>query len=389
MPQNKLLEEFKAVRKRTVEISLPLTTEELSMQPTVFASPLKWHLAHTTWFFEAFILIDFFKDYTCVDEKFLFLFNSYYHQKGEKLVRHSRGFIGRPDINEVLNYRELINQKIEDHWGKIETLQLTSLIKLGLEHEKQHQELMLYDLQYLLFQNPIKPTYNSEFNCLQRHIESYKKPIQFSEQIHPIGTSSNDDFHYDNEGPEHNNLIHSFSIESNLVTNQDFIDFIESGGYSNPLLWLDEAWSLINSQNIQHPYYWNQSKDQSFSSFTLNGNLPITPQAPVQSVSFYEADAIARFLGKRLPTEFELEVAADQLDNGLLWEWSQSAYLPYPGFQIADGAIGEYNGKFMVNQKVLKGGSYASPTNHIRKTYRNFFHPNLFWMYSGVRLCKL
>lgn len=390
MSNDQLLDEFLAVRNKTVEISLPLTTEELAMQPAEFASPLKWHLAHTTWFFEAFILIDYVKNYRCIDDKYLFLFNSYYHQKGEKLVRKNRGFIGRPTIQEVLNYREAINEAISKNWQLIKNQNIQNLIKTGIEHEKQHQELMLYDLQYLLYQNPLRPAYDKNFKCLQNHKEPVvSRWLNFDEQITNIGANS-EIFHYDNEEPLHRTLIHDFSISTSLVTNQDMINFIKEGGYQNPLLWLDEAWSYIQNHNISSPYYWSSkiSNDEP-TVFSLNGENKVDPTAPLQSISFYEADALARFLNNRLPTEFELELASKDLNQGLLWEWSQSAYLPYPGYKTAEGALGEYNGKFMVNQKVLRGGSYASPENHIRSSYRNFFHPNLSWMYSGLRLCKI
>ncbi len=381
--ENSLLDLYYSVRQRTAEICSPLETEDYVIQPDEFVSPPKWHLAHTSWFFETFVL-SFEEDYRVYHPDFSFLFNSYYQHIGDRTVRFERGHITRPTVAEVYKYRNYIDEQIALRIHSF-TEEQKRRLSLGLQHEQQHQELLWYDIQFILSRNPLFPKYKDEDPIpLQRIGE--QAWLSFKKEIVTIGHSSQE-FCYDNERPPHEVLVHPFSLSNQLVTNGEFKEFIEDGGYSKFEYWLAEGWDWIEKNQIPHPLYWNRVGDQ-WNQFTLGGNRPIDLHEPVRCISFYEADAYARWAGFRLPTEFEWEVASGHIEHGELWEWTQSAYLPYPGFQIEEGALGEYNGKFMVNQKVLRGGSVASPKGHVRKTYRNFFHPHLQWMQSGIRLAK-
>ncbi len=380
---NLLLEQYYAVRQKTTEICSPLEIEDYVIQPDEFVSPPKWHLAHTSWFFETFVL-SLEEDYEVYHPDFSFLFNSYYQHVGQRTVRFERGHITRPTVAEVYKYRSYIDEQIALRNYSFTEEQKRSL-QLGLQHEQQHQELLWYDVQYILSRNPLFPKYKTE-NPLPLQTVGKQKWLPFEKQIVTIGHEE-DTFCYDNEKPAHEVLVHPFSISNQLVTNGEYLKFMECGGYVNFEFWLAEGWDWVEKNRISQPLYWNQVEGQ-WHQFTLGGNQKIILNEPLRCISFYEADAYARWAGCRLPTEFEWELASESINHGELWEWTQSAYLPYPGYEIEEGALGEYNGKFMVNQKVLRGGSVASPIGHVRKTYRNFFHPNLQWMQSGIRLAK-
>ncbi|MGB1040283.1 MAG: ergothioneine biosynthesis protein EgtB [Flavobacteriales bacterium] len=376
---------FISTRHRTEEICSPLHIEDYVPQPAVFASPPKWHLAHSTWFFEEMILKKYDESYQEFHAHFGFLFNSYYNSIGERSDRGDRGIITRPSVEEVYKYRTFVTQKMSELLENRNDSKLLSLTELGINHEQQHQELLVTDLKYLLAQNPIHPVYKENGSL----VNSENKESGFSsisEGIYEIGYDGNG-FHFDNEKGKHKVFIHEFEIANSLVTNGEYIEFIESGGYENFNFWLDEGWSWVNSNTIQHPLYWKKV-DGKWCHFTLGGLEEINSKAILTHVSYYEANAYANWKKMRLPTEFEWEVASSKLNWGERWEWTNSAYLAYPNFITDEGAVGEYNGKFMINQMVLRGGSVATAKGHSRPTYRNFFHPNYQWQYTGIRLAK-
>ena len=379
-----ILNTFKEVRLQTEAICKPLQIEDYSVQPVVDVSPPKWHLAHSTWFFEQFILLKFKDDYQVFDEDFAYLFNSYYNNAGERVLRPNRGLMTRPTVKEVYSYRDYVTQNMVELLNKNQSEELLELLEIGINHEQQHQELLAYDIKYLLGHQPTFPKYDGNFFLSEEtHTKNF---IAVDEGIYEIG-HKNDSFCFDNELGVHKVYLHPFEISSTLVTNKEYIEFIKDGGYQNFNLWHAEGWDFIQKNNIKAPLYWYFTngvwKYYNFNELEeINHNLPVT------HISYYEAYAYAEWKGMRLPTEFEWEVAADQLNFGQLWEWTASAYQPYPNFTKADGALGEYNGKFMVNLQVLRGASIATPKNHSRKTYRNFFHTSLQWMFSGLRLVK-
>ncbi|MFK8038997.1 MAG: ergothioneine biosynthesis protein EgtB [Crocinitomicaceae bacterium] len=376
---------YKTVRKKTVAICQPLKTEDYIPQPVDFVSPPKWHLAHTTWFFEEMILKRFSSDYQEYHPDFGFMFNSYYNTIGARTLRADRGNMTRPVVSEVYEYREYVDKCMEKLMSTNDSTEFKKLIELGLNHEQQHQELLIADLKYILGHNPLFPVYRNDCNLVGSQNEN-KGWFDIEEGIYDIGHANNS-FSFDNELGHHKVYLNKGKIAKDLVTNQEFIEFIEAQGYDNFNFWLDEGWHWVQSNNIKAPLYWHNIDGQWFY-FTLAGLKPIDPNAILSHVSFYEANAFAAFKGKRLPTEFEWEVMADQFQWGERWEWTGSAYLPYPGFEIAAGAVGEYNGKFMINQMVLRGGSTATSEGHSRKTYRNFFHPKYQWQYSSIRLAQ-
>jgi ergothioneine biosynthesis protein EgtB len=379
-----LLEKFKTCRLQTEKICAPLEPEDYVPQPIADVSPPKWHLAHSTWFFEQFLLIPFKRNYTVYDQDFAYLFNSYYNNAGDRILRPNRGLMSRPPVNEVMAYRKYVTTAVLELMAEREDEQVLQIIELGINHEEQHQELLVYDIKYILGNQPTFPVYGAEFST---HSENKKEEwLTFSEGIKHIGFDQ-DTFCYDNELGRHRVFVEPFRISNKLVTNEDYIKFIASGAYANFNLWHADGWDYIQSKKIEAPLYWHH-KDGEWYSYTLNGLQPIDPDLPVQHVSYYEAYAFAEWKGLRLPTEFEWEIAADQFTWGQLWEWTASAYLPYPGFQKAPGALGEYNGKFMVNQQVLRGASAATAKDHSRKTYRNFFAPPSRWIFSGIRLAQ-
>ena len=410
-----LLNRYQQVRNETALLADPLSAEDMQLQSMPDASPTKWHLAHTSWFFETFILRNFLTDYRLFDPDFHHLFNSYYNSLGQPFARPRRGLLSRPDIDQVFTYRAHVDRAIEKLLTEEDCPdEITSLLTLGLNHEQQHQELILTDILHAFSLNPLLPAYLDE----QPEADNEDSGHQFTrwlnvpEDIYTLG-SEGDDFHFDNEGPSHQHHLQSYRIASKLVTNAEYLEFIEDGGYQEPRLWLSDGWNWVQQNQAKAPLYW-QNREGEWYQFTLAGLVPLDPHAPASHISFYEADAFASWAGLRLPTEFEWEVAAwlhrqpDPLSSanlleqrryralpemrgapqflGNLWEWTGSAYLPYPGYRASSDAVGEYNGKFMCNQMVLRGGSCVTPSSHIRISYRNFFYPHQAWQFTGIRL---
>lgn len=381
-----ILISYREVRTRSVELAAPLKKEDFVPQPALFASPPKWHLAHITWFFEEFLLDKHLEGYQRFDSQYSFLFNSYYNTIGKRTSRQDRGVITRPGVEEVMAYRKYVDKHMEDLiQSKGDDHNVSSLLDIGLNHEQQHQELFLTDLKFSFSRNPLYPAYIKGSNLLASHNER-SDMITIPEGLYEIGYDGQG-FCFDNELGRHKSYVHEFNISQGLVTNGEFLEFIEAGGYQEFSLWLDEGWAWVEENNIECPLYWIQN-GSTWSQFTLDGLQALDPKAILGHVNFYEAEAYARWKGMRLPTEFEWEVASAHIDWGQRWEWTNSAYLPYPGFRLEPGAIGEYNGKFMVNQMVLRGASVATAQGHSRKSYRNFFHPHYRWQYSGIRLAK-
>ena len=380
-----ITDKFIKTRKYSEELCEPLLTEDYSVQPIEFVSPPKWHLAHTTWFWEEFVLTKYKKGYKVFKEEFSFLFNSYYNNVGKRVIRPSRGLMTRPSVDDVYQYRLYVTQQMIDFLGSNPRKEILDIVAVGINHEEQHQELFIYDIKYIFGNQPLFPIYNNKF----QNTSELKHPefIKIDEGLYTIGHQE-ESFCFDNELGVHKVFIHSFEISSNLVTNKEYIKFIEEGGYQNFNFWHDEGWHWANNNKIEAPLYWHKI-DGEWYHYDLNGLEKIELDQPVQHISFYEAFAFAEYKGMRLPTEFEWEVASEYFSWGKLWEWTSSAYLPYPNFSKATGALGEYNGKFMVNQMVLRGASIATPKNHSRKTYRNFFQTNMRWQYCGLRLIKI
>ncbi len=379
-----LKEKFINTRNRFEYICKSLKTEDYSVQPAVYVSPPKWHLAHSTWFFEQFVLCQFMEGYKVYDEDYAYLFNSYYNNAGERVLRPNRGLMTRPTVKEVYKYRNFVTDKILQFIDIKPLTEALNIIELGINHEQQHQELFYYDIKYILGNQPTFSSIESKINLEEIKLPS--KFIKIEEGLYEIGHNETV-FCYDNELGRHKVYLNEFEIRNNLVSNAEYIKFIDAGGYQNFNLWHAEGWNFISENKIKAPFYWHKVNGQWYY-YTLNGFIPVENNKPVQHISFYEAFAFAEWKKMRLPTEFEWEVACDKFNWGQLWEWTNSAYLPYPDFKTAVGALGEYNGKFMVNQMVLRGASVATAKNHSRKTYRNFFHPQLQWMFSGIRLVK-
>ena len=376
---------YSETRKHTEHICQPLEVEDYVVQPVVDVSPPKWHLGHTTWFFEEFILKKFKEDYTIYDEDFAFVFNSYYESMGKRVVRAHRGNLSRPSVKSVYAYRAYVDQAMEALLEGQVTEELRELMEIGIHHEKQHQELLYTDIKYILGNNPLLPQYDDSFQ--EDPVQDVPQHwLDIPQGIYEIGHPTND-FCYDNELGRHKVFLHDFAISNKLVTNTEYIDFITDGGYQSFQYWHAEAWDWIQKERITAPMYWHNI-DGEWHRYTLKGLQKVNLNAPLTHISYYEAFAFAQWKGLRLPTEFEWEAAQAHFEWGSRWEWTESAYLPYPGYAKADGALGEYNGKFMVNQKVLRGGSVATPSKHTRPTYRNFFHPQLRWQFTGLRLAK-
>ncbi|MEZ7886679.1 MAG: ergothioneine biosynthesis protein EgtB [Flavobacteriales bacterium] len=380
-----LKDKFITTRKRTEEICGSLLVEDYVPQAADFSSPPKWHLAHITWFFEEMILKKNLEGYEEFSSEFGFLFNSYYQGIGERIVKANRGLITRPTVKDVYGYRAYVDKHMVLLLEKEADDDLQQIIILGINHEQQHQELLITDIKYLLGQNPVFPVYREEASLI-KGVNQKTGWLDIPEGVYEIGHKG-EGFSFDNELGRHKVFLHDFEICQALVTNRDFMEFIESGGYQKFQFWLDEGWSWVEKNEINSPEYWRKINGK-WHVYTLGGLVEVDPSAILAHVSFYEANAYATWKGMRLPTEFEWEVAADSLDWGERWEWTSSSYSPYPNFKIAAGALGEYNGKFMVNQMVLRGGSVATSEGHSRKTYRNFFHPHFQWQYSGIRLCR-
>ena len=389
-------QQYLRVRAHSEAICKGLETEDYVVQPVADVSPPKWHLGHTTWFWETFILMPNAPDYRIFHEDFSYVFNSYYETVGKRVLRTDRGNLSRPTVAGVYAYRAYV----DEHMSRfLDTADLSSdlyaLIELGLNHEQQHQELLITDIKYILGHNPLLPAIEMPVvtRLEGRYVPNEKaKSVFITEGIYTVGYQSNGSFHFDNEEGAHKVYLNDTSLSSNLVTNGEFLEFIKSGGYQNFRHWFSDGWAWVNANHVQAPLYWHQI-DGEWWNYTFDGLKPVDTDAPVCHVSQYEADAFARWKGQRLPTEFEWEVAAvgsarEKFNWGSRWEWTNSAYLPYPGFTTAEGAVGEYNGKFMSGQMVLRGASVATPEGHSRPTYRNFFQPDKRWQFTGIRLAK-
>jgi len=385
-----LVDAFLAVRDETERRAAPLSAEDQQIQSMPDASPAKWHRAHTTWFFEQFLLAEHCDGYRPFHPDYAFLFNSYYVSAGPRHARHERGLVTRPRAEEITAYRRHVDtamvaflRNADDDTRKI----VAPLVEVGLNHEQQHQELMHTDILHALAQNPLFPAYDPHWRC-PASTRSADPWITVNEGIHTIG-HADDSFHFDNEKPAHRTLVGPVRLNRNLVTNADWLQFMDSGGYRTATLWLMDGFATAAKEEWQAPGHWHHV-DGRWQIMTLAGLKPVDPNAPVCHVSYYEADAFARWAGKHLPTEMEWEVAArsGQLNDafGIVWQWTRSAYSPYPGYRAIEGALGEYNGKFMVNQLVLRGSSHATPAGHSRLTYRNFFYPHHRWQFTGLRL---
>lgn len=382
-----LIHQYKTVRQLSEEICLPLQTEDYVVQPVVDVSPPKWHLGHSTWFFETFVLKPYLPNYQEFNPQYNFVFNSYYETLGARVIRTDRGNLSRPTVSEVYQYRKHVDEAMYELLQQNFTDEAQELLILGLNHEQQHQELLWYDIKYILGHNPLFPAYADE------HIENGLFTVSkqtdwhyFPEGLYQIGYQEHG-FCFDNELAPHQVYLQPFYLAADLVSNQEYLNFIDAGGYQDFRFWHQEGWDWVHKNQIKAPLYWHNINNQ-WQTYTLSCLKNIHPEYPVMHISYYEAAAYAAWKGCRLATEFEWEAASSNLNWGQLWEWTESAYLPYPGFSKAPGAIGEYNGKFMVNQKVLRGASIATAAGHQRKSYRNFFHPHLRWHYNGIRLAK-
>lgn len=411
-----LIDSYRTVREFTEALCKPLCTEDYVIQSMSDVSPTKWHLAHTSWFFETFVLSKINPHYKPPHPQYSYLFNSYYIQVGKRHARPERGLLSRPTVEEVYHYRHHVDQSMlgflkESSKAQIE--EIAPVIEIGIHHEQQHQELIVTDIKHVFSVNPLRPVY---VNLVNPKVSSVPKMnwVPFSVGLYFIGHEG-DGFAFDNELPRHREFLESFQLSSRLVTNGEYLEFMEDGGYRRPELWLSDGWHAVEANGWCAPQYWEKI-DGGWWIFALSGMRELDPNEPVCHVSYYEADAYARWAGARLPSESEWEIAASNIpvegnfvDNGIyhpvalsdkkssrtisqmfgdVWEWTRSPYVSYPGYKTLPGALGEYNGKFMSNQMVLRGGSCATPRSHIRKTYRNFFPPNARWQFMGIRLAK-
>lgn len=388
-----LVDFFLETRIHTETICKPLQIEDYVVQPIADVSPTKWHLGHTTWFFEEFILKKHKAGYTLFSNDFAFIFNSYYESVGTRVIRTDRGNLSRPTVAQVYAYRKYVTQALEELLLEDVSQEVDALVTIGIHHEKQHQELLITDIKYILGNNPLMPPYGQTITTSKPHTPDTKRAttqsewISITEGVYDIGHATTD-FCYDNELGRHKVYLQDFKISQKLVTNAEWIEFIEAGGYTKTLLWHAEGWEWTQTNKIIAPMYWHRINNIWYTYTLEKGLQEVDPAAHIAHVSYYEAYAYAQWRGKRLPTEFEWEVASKHITWGTRWEWTESAYLPYPNYKKAPGALGEYNGKFMVNQKVLRGGSVATPKKHTRHTYRNFFQAGLRWQFTGVRLAE-
>lgn len=394
-PHPSLLSAYKAVRGETERRAAPLSPEDQLVQSMPDASPAKWHRAHTTWFFEQFVLGQHVPGYQVFHPDYAYLFNSYYVSAGPRHARAQRGHLTRPGAQAVTAYRAHVDAAMEKFLGGASDAKLreiTPLMEVGFNHEQQHQELMLTDILHAFAQNPIPPAYDENWSlpASQRGGNDW---VALMEGIHTIGHNA-ETFHFDNEKPAHRALVGPVKLARNLVTNAQWLDFMKDGGYRTPSLWLMDGFATAEKEEWDAPGHWRNvdgpNSEKGWYIMTLAGLKPVDPAAPVCHISYYEADAFARWSGKHLPTEMEWEVAAraGELNDafGIVWQWTRSSYAPYPGYRAIEGALGEYNGKFMVNQYVLRGSSAVTPDGHSRVTYRNFFYPHHRWQFTGLRL---
>jgi ergothioneine biosynthesis protein EgtB len=404
--QLKLSYRLFATRRLSRDIAAPLSAEDQVVQAHEDASPAKWHLAHTAWFFEELVLKPYLRGYEAFDARFAYCFNSYYESLGARHPRPRRGLLTRPSADEVRAYRAHVDVSLERLAAQPLPEDALALVEIGINHEQQHQELMLTDILALFAANPLRPAYEEAREALVFGDAPAARWRTIEGGVHEFGHRGHG-FSYDNEGPAHRAMLRDFRISDRLVTNGEWLAFMEAGGYRTPSLWLSDGWATVQREGLDAPGYWER-RDGAWLQMTLYGLRAIEESRPVTHVSYYEADAFARFAGKRLPTEFEWEAAADGEPDpspqtlahllpaaaasggpgffGAVWQWTQSAYLPYPGYRPASGALGEYNGKFMCNQMVLRGSSFATPSGHSRRTYRNFFYPHQRWQFMGLRL---
>lgn len=381
-----LLQAYKKTRNRTLQLCGPLETEDYVVQPVDFVSPPKWHLGHTTWFFETFLLKPYARHYTAYDDDYNYLFNSYYESVGARVIRTDRGNLSRPPVSAILAYRSHVDKAMHAFLKATPSPELHSLILLGLAHEEQHQELLLTDIKYILGNNPLFPAYGPQPDAVQPASYRDGQFIPVAEGVYGIGHQGTG-FCFDNELTRHQVYLENYEISPALVTNREYMDFMKAGGYHDFRYWHSDGWAWVNRDGIEAPLYWHLI-DGKWHCYTWGGLTAVDPAAPVCHVSYYEASAYAAWKHLRLPTEAEWETAAGQFRWGERWEWTESAYLPYPGFEKAPGAIGEYNGKFMVSQQVLRGASEATSPGHSRPSYRNFFYPGQRWQFTGIRLAR-
>lgn len=408
-----IAEQYRRVRSLSASLSQPLATEDMVVQSMPDASPTKWHLAHTTWFFEAFVLTDGLAGYGIFDPAFGFLFNSYYNLVGPRHSRPHRGVLSRPTVDEVRRYREHVDSAMETLFADSLTPELAAVIEIGCHHEQQHQELILTDIKHAFASSPLRPAYAEHSDVVSGSVRDLNW-IGVESGMRRVGHEA-EGFAFDSETPDHRVFLEAYEFGDRLITNGEYLAFMEDGGYQRPELWLSAGWDTAKERQWESPLYWEQGQEE-WRLMTLAGMRPIEPTEPVCHVSLFEADAYARWAGARLPTEFEWEVAAlavaregNFVESGCLrprslsepisakaprqmfgdvWEWTGSQYRPYPGYETPPGALGEYNGKFMSNQFVLRGGSCATSKTHIRATYRNFFPPEARWQFSGIRLVR-
>ncbi|MES9828358.1 MAG: ergothioneine biosynthesis protein EgtB [Candidatus Thiodiazotropha sp.] len=409
--RDRVVAEFQRVRQFSETLCQPLQLDDFQIQSIVQTSPPKWHIAHVSWFFEAFVLPHFNPDYRPFHPRYDYIFNSYYYTHGMMHPRPRRGLLSRPTVDEIYRYRAHVDEQMmqlmetvdEEAWSE-----LAFRVILGLNHEEQHQELLLMDVKHNFWSNPLKPAYRDDLQTPSGNTRAMRW-VEQAGGVHRIGHGEDEGFAYDNETPRHALLLSDFRLADRLVTNGEYRVFMEDGGYDDPALWLSDGWALLQREAWRHPLYWEQQEDE-WLQFTLGGQSPLNPHEPVCHLSYYEADAYARWSGKRLPLEGELEVVLskqplsgnfvdrDRLHPapagemgqwfGDLWTWSASPYAAYPGFKPLVGSMGEYNGKFMSNQMVLKGGCCATPAGHARASYRNFFYPDERWAFTGLRLAE-
>lgn len=382
-----LLEKYLEVRQYTEELCKPLQTEDYVVQPVVDVSPPKWHIGHTTWFFETFVLKPYMGNYPEFDPLYNYVFNSYYETVGTRVIRTDRGNLSRPTVEDIYKYRKYVDDAMKQFLQNSLSKEVEEILVLGFNHEQQHQELLMTDIKYILGNNPLFPAYKSSSNKKERINQKDENDfIKMEKGIYEVGFDGQG-FCFDNELKKHKVYLVDYSISKNLVTNEEFIEFINSGGYKKFNYWHADGWAWVKMNQMNAPLYW-YFMDNHWCHYTLEGLQLVDMNEPVCHVSFYEAAAFASWKGMRLPTESEWEIAAPKFNWGRRWEWTESAYLPYPGFSKAPGAIGEYNGKFMVNQMVLRGASDVTSPGHSRITYRNFFQPDLRWQYTGIRLAQ-